>query len=276
MGATSKILRVMENGRLVYYGPKADDAFWDRCWAGMLSDGHYRAAKKGRLGYLEKPAKRWLPKDGPILEAGCGTATFVLGLRVRGWDAEGVDYAAETVRAVRRLFPDLPVRVGDITRLEVPDGYYAGYISLGVIEHRREGPEPYLREAWRVLRPGGIAFFSVPYLNPIRRLKARLGYYQGNPQGMEFYQYAFSEVEVRSLLERAGFHILARYVYDGMKGIGDEVPGAEKFLRYLSKIPPFCLFGRRWLHYCTFGHMLLLVCQKPPASTAGRSERRAA
>ncbi len=276
MADRKRIVRVMENGRLVYYGPEADGAFWDRRWDQILSEGHYRAAKKGRLGYLEKPVRKWLPKDGPILEAGCGTATYVVALRVLGYEVEGVDYAADTIRAVRRLFPDLPVRTGDVTRLDVPGDHFAGYISMGVIEHRREGPEPFLREAIRVLRPGGIAFFSVPYLNLFRRVKARWGYYQDNPQGLQFYQYAFSEQEIRSILQEAGFRVLARYCYDGLKGIGDEMPMAGMVLKRLIKLPPLCLFRRQLLRYSRLGHMLLLVCRKPHADAVIPSCSRAA
>lgn len=74
----------------------------------------------------------------------------VVTLNARGYDIEGVDYAEETIEQLKVLFPDLPVRVGEVTNLDVEDGHYSGYISLGVIEHCKEGPEPFLREACRV------------------------------------------------------------------------------------------------------------------------------
>ena len=87
-----------------------------------------------------------------------GLGQDVLALRVRGYDAEGVDWGSETVQAVRELYPELPIRASDVTQMEVPDGYYKGYISLGVVEHRQEGPQPFLKEASRVLERDGVAY----------------------------------------------------------------------------------------------------------------------
>ena len=53
---------------------------------------------------------------------------------------------------------DLPVREGDVTRLDVRDGSFAGYVSLGVMEHRREGP-------YRQLR----GFSSMPHISRPQR-----------------------------------------------------------------------------------------------------------
>ena len=134
----------------------------------VLERSSYEAALAGQFEYLGHIYEQWLPKDGPILEAGCGRGQIVLALRAREWDAEGIDYSEDTVAAVKQLFPDAPIRSGDVTHIDVADNHYAGYISIGVIEHRQAGPEPFLDEAYRVLRPGGIGVITVPYVHPIR------------------------------------------------------------------------------------------------------------
>jgi len=255
--------RVVENGRLAYYLAPADAEFWDNHWKAYLSPKTYTWAEQGALGEFEQPFTRYLPRQGRILEAGCGLGQYVLALRERGYEAEGVEWASETVEAVRTLYPDLPIRVGDVTRLEVPDGTYSGYISLGVVEHSREGPEAFLQEAWRVLEPGGVALISVPYFHPMRRLKARLGLYRGQSDGLEFYQYAFTETEFTALLQAAGFEIIDQMLYDGFKGVKDEIP----LLRQMFKWRGIGWRLQRWLRSWEWaernlGHMILFVCRK--------------
>jgi SAM-dependent methyltransferase len=148
----------------------------------------------------------------------------------------------------------------------VPDGYYAGYISIGVVEHRQEGPEPFLDEAYRILRPGGIALISVPFFHSLRRLKANLGFYRANPQGMDFYQYAYSQEEFAAYLERAGFEILEFRYYASYKGAKDEIP----FFKHAWNWP---FVGRRLRHRFhhsevwqeRFAHMIMAACRKPVA-----------
>ena len=174
-----------------------------------------------------------------------------------------MEWGVQTVKAVRALYPDLPIRAGDVSRLDVPDGTYSGYISLGVVEHWLKGPEPFLHEAYRVLAQDGVALISVPYFHSLRQLKARLRLYRGQPNGLDFYQYAFTETEFGSLLQNAGFKIIAKAPYDGFKGVKDEVPLVRRMFRWRG-------IGwrlQRWLKRSSwiavhFGHMLLVVCEK--------------
>ena len=200
--------RRVENQRLAYYKNHADAAFLDERWKTHLSREAYTDAARGNLGMFEKSFARYLPRQGRILEAGCGLGQPVLALRERGYDAEGVEWGSETMRAVRELHPDLPIRVGDVTRLSVLDATYGANISLGVVQHRSEGPEPFLQEAHRVLAPVGVALNSVPYFHALRRLKARLGLYRGHTHGLEFYQYAFAEEEFTALPKAVRFEIV--------------------------------------------------------------------
>ena len=115
-----------------------------------------------------------MPRDGTIVEAGCGLARYVRYLADRGYAVEGIEANPDAVRVVNAAAPDLKVIEGDILALPYADGALAGMISLGVIEHFKDGMEPPLLEALRALRPGGVLVISVPSLNLVRRIKRRL------------------------------------------------------------------------------------------------------
>ena len=258
-----KTARCVEGRRLAYYRSRVKADYWDTHWEGHLSQEMYKGAEDGHLGWFEEPFNCYLPHNGLILEAGCGLGKYVLALRVRGYDVEGVESGAGTVRTVRQLYPDLPIRVGDVTHLEVPQGHYSGYISLGVVEHCREGPELFFQESYRVLKPGGIALFSVPYFHPLRRLKALLGFYKGQCDGLDFYQYAFTEEEFCSLLQGKGFTVIDRFLYDGFKGVKDEIPFLLNVFqrKYVGWRLEQWLRSSEWIEQ-TLGHMILFACRK--------------
>ena len=255
--------RCFKEGRLVYYRKVADEAFWEQHWKKNFSADTYNLAEQGVLGELEEPFDKWLPKHGCILEAGCGLGQVLLALRMRGYYVEGMEWASATVELVRRWRPDLPIRTGDVKRLDVPNGHYQGYISLGVIEHHQEGPEPFLKEAYRVLADDGILLISVPYIHPLRRAKARLGLYRGRANGLEFYQYAFSAEEMYDILRRMGFTTVETYAYSSFKGIKDEIPILRRLLELrgidwrLQRLLQSWKWVERYL-----GHMILFVCRK--------------
>ena len=260
--ADVKQVRRVEGKRLVYYARQADSDFWDSHWED-INRRDFAWAEQGHLGEIEVPCLRHLPRQGRILEAGCGLGGQVLALRKRGWEAEGVEYAERTVEKVKRLYPDLPIRVGDVTNLDVPDGTYAGYISLGVVEHRQEGPEPFLREAYRILRPGGVALISVPYFHILRRIKARLGMFNADPGELAFYQYAFHPREFQDIVEQAGFEIIALYAYDPVKGIKDEIPLIKKMLGMRRLGHYLRVLFRRFTPVTRYlGHMFLVAAKR--------------
>lgn len=169
-----------------------------------------------------------LPKDGLILEAGCGLGTWVKWLNDHGRSAIGLDRYPDIVRRARELGVD--VRQGDITNLrEFASASLAAYVSLGVIEHFEEGPAPAIREALRVLRAGGIAIFTTPADTVVRTLivhplrSAVLAALRVSGRKTFFGEYRFSRQELEDHVRNGGFEILRTDIDEMKAGAGRHI-----------------------------------------------------
>ena len=258
---------------LAYYSRAATAEFWAEHWGAHDPESLLSIARRSPLTTLIETA---LPESGRILEAGCGLGQYVILLRERGYAAVGVDWSLEALRRCRKGAPTAPVGVMNLAALGVKSGVVAAFLSLGVVEHDPAGPERILTEARRVLAPGGRLILSVPYLNGVRRLlrsylirrQTRL-----REQGGQFYQYAFTRREVRTLLESHGFRLLSFSPYDparllrkalgraGRQGGGGEFGVAAGRRGALAKLARGMLYTPPLLRL--LGHMILAVALKP-------------
>jgi len=114
---------------------------------------------------------KWLPKDGLILEGGAGYGRLVIFLSELGYKIVGVELIRKCVKSVKEKYPTIDMRQGDVNLLDFSNNYFDAYISHGVIEHFIVGPARALKEMCRVLKPGGLAFVSVPAYNWLRKIK---------------------------------------------------------------------------------------------------------
>lgn len=153
----------------------------------------------------------YLPRDAPILEAGCGLGAWVVFLAERGYDISGIDNDAHVIERLKAWRPSLRVSCGDIRKLPFADNELGAVISLGVVEHFEEGCADAMVEARRVLRPGGLLFFTVPMNNLFRRMFAHparslyLAWRRAKGDSAHFAEYRFSKQETERLLRGHGF-----------------------------------------------------------------------
>jgi len=184
----------------------------DDQWATRSVEGEINSCETRTL--VEIFDKFMKDKKLKILEAGCGLGGWVHYLKETGHDVIGLEYEQSVVDRVKEYDPNFPIVQGDITALEYEENTFDAYISLGVVEHFEEGPHRPLLEARRVLKPGGLAFVTVPYLSLFRRLFAHplrsFYFFLRSLQGKEkyYWEYRYSKKELRKFLEETGFEII--------------------------------------------------------------------
>jgi SAM-dependent methyltransferase len=108
------------------------------------------------------------PPPGTILDVGGGPGVYAAWLAARGYSVHLVDAMplhVEQAREASARQPGTPVaslRVGDARRLDEASGTVDAILLLGPLYHLTEHADRVrcLREAHRVLRPGGLLFGS--------------------------------------------------------------------------------------------------------------------
>jgi SAM-dependent methyltransferase len=97
---------------------------------------------------------------GRVLDVGCGRGLLLRAFRDRGWQVDGTELS-EPAAAFAREVLKIPVKLAPAVALPWPDGTFDAVSIWHVLEHVPD-PNTALREAARVLRPGGVLFAGVP------------------------------------------------------------------------------------------------------------------
>ena len=260
----SKIFYDQQKKSLVYLAQSATPEFWDKHWE---AEDFVRSIMQYNR-FLSKITNKFLQIGSTVLEGGCGTGKNLYTLQQSGYEALGIDYAPQTVALINKYCPELAVVVGDVRVLPFNDDSFDGYWSLGVIEHFYVGYHDIVREMARVIRPGGYLFLTFPHMNPLRKLKARFGFYpmlldEFQTGYDDFYQFALDVESTKKQFNLYGFTLVHSEKFDGVKGLKDELSYLKPILQRIYDSRLFLLRGckkvmdimlKKWC-----GHSVLLV-----------------
>lgn len=185
------------------------EKFWTTVW-------EHEGGPQGKIDRIPRkdeyramaPYVAELPKGARVLDGGCGLGDWTLYFARQGFSVVGLDLSRQTVEQLQARFPEAEFVDGDIRHTSFADSSFDAYFSWGVFEHFESGLQDCMREAFRVVKPGGLLFVSVPQDN-LRH--AILGSFaRPHPVGskLRFYQWRLTRAELARELEIGGFEVL--------------------------------------------------------------------
>lgn len=178
-----------------------------------------------------------------ILDAGCATGALLEKLRNRGWEVQGVELSlpqADYAGKARNI---------NVRSLPLEESYFNGgefqvILASHLIEHLNN-PGAFVREAYRILSPGGHFFVTTPN---IAGFQARL--FKGRWRSAIFdHLYLFSVKTLSLLLSQSGFALEKIITWGGLAA-----GTAPPFLKY---------WADRGAKKFGFGDVMLIRVKKP-------------
>lgn len=142
----------------------AVSADFESLYANLKKDPFTNAFTYGRvkLDQLVDTLFSSLPEGAAILDIGCGTGEHLARAQRHGLVATGIEPAASMLEVAKRNVPGARIEQGVATDLPFGDGEFDGLIQIEVLRYlHRDDIREALKEARRVLRPGGVALFTL-------------------------------------------------------------------------------------------------------------------
>jgi len=207
-----------EQGRSMTSG---GEETWDSRWSTLTPESEIRMWDFFGLRHW---FLKFTPRHGTVLDAGCGLGRYVFYLNELGIDGVGIDLSDKAMARIHEYQQKGKLKGtfcrGSVESLPFPDNILSGYLSGGVMEHFIEGPQQVLSEAFRVLRPGGIAIISTPSLSFSQmllqtrtRMKRKITKILNRMRGVpisrpRFFQYWYTPQILKNFVQNAGFRVV--------------------------------------------------------------------
>jgi len=139
-----------------------------------------RPLRPNTNGRMLSQTLRW-SRGGKLVDFGCGDGGF-LALAAKHFDVTGIELSSRGVELTRQKLPTAKIFEGPVTEIaerELPANAFDVVTEFGYIEHEWY-PLAGMREAARVLRPGGVIVLKTPnYASWNRHIRGEdwCGYY---------------------------------------------------------------------------------------------------
>jgi len=248
------------------------DKFWSQRWDNNVNLPSAEIVASREELHLMLPFLEKAGKGAHVLDAGCGMGEWTAFLNQQGYQTVGLDISDSVIKKLQSMLPQYEFIRADIRKTGYPDEFFDALFSWGAFEHFENGPSDCLKESFRILKPGGYLFITVPFDN-WRHIRTRMRSVnsvdtgvRNNSSPMHFYQWRFMKSEIEQEIILAGFNPV------WVKPVS-KAEGVSRWLEWNMKITPASglynlLFNiANWLLPSNYvAHMLMVAARKPESS----------
>jgi len=172
-------LRVVECERcgLMYLSPRPKANAIESWYCGDYFSGDAARVGRGYADYLAQDALADLRliarqklvivsrhirlKGETVLELGCATGETCYAASQEGARIVGCDLSLDAIQVAQRRYPGLDFQVASTEHLPFATASFDAVLAFELIEHV-SSPSAFVREVYRVLRPGGMLVLTTP------------------------------------------------------------------------------------------------------------------
>ncbi len=141
-------------------------------------------------------------KRGRLLDVGAGFGFFLSEMRGRGWEVVGVEISRKAMDYAKDVL-GLTLHLGPLEKVGFPESDFDVVSGFYVIEHLPD-PMAFLKECYRILKPGGLLLLRYPHTTPIKNLLRFFGI-ENRLYDLPAHLSDFSPEMIQQCLEKAGF-----------------------------------------------------------------------
>jgi SAM-dependent methyltransferase len=246
--------------------------FWTQRWDKLVQLPQVDLVGKRQEYRLMQPYLQKLPAGSRILDGGCGMGEWTVFMTNQGFQVVGLDVSRRTIARLNEFFPNYQFVCGDIRYTEFADETFEAYFSWGTFEHFESGLGDCMKEAYRLLKPGGYLFVSVPYQNWRHILQDIKGTKKRDKDAeipsvnmlhsMRFYQWRLTGPELERELTIHGFTVLRVvpiHIKEGLKRTLHHVFSIKRGSRWHRRMTRYL---RRVVPKNLVAHMIMAIAQK--------------
>jgi SAM-dependent methyltransferase len=171
-------------------------------WEKMMKPVFHRAAN-----LLNQYRRR-----GRVLDVGTGFGFFLVEMKKRGWETAGIEISQKAMDYARDALR-LTLLPGPLEKADFLDNDFDAVTGFYIIEHLPH-PLAFLRECFRILKPGGILLLRYPHTTPIKNVLHFFGI-KNHLYDLPAHLSDFSPEVIQRCLEGIGFgkcqHLIGGY-----------------------------------------------------------------
>jgi ubiquinone/menaquinone biosynthesis C-methylase UbiE len=175
-----------------------------------------------------------LKPNGKLLDVGCGEGLFLKLAQKIGWQVSGTEVSSYASKFASNIL-GAEIFCGQLHQRHFADNSFDVVTMWHVLEHVKD-PKGYLREIYRIMKPGGLLVLAVPNVNNFVMQSAyrvmrhrKLKLFSINDK--EVHLYHFSTKTIGAYYDRTGFDCLRLSPDYGI------VQFPKKLINWISVIP---------------------------------------